>query len=163
LGSFGRTVSDVPRAETPVDILRALLDADVEFVIVGAHALGAHGLVRATGDLDVLVRPTPDNAARVIDALRRFGAPIAAHGIRQDDFEKEDNVYQIGLPPRRIDILTSISGVDWPEAWASRTFVDAVGMKLAVLGRDALLKNKRATGRDRDLVDARALEDIQKK
>lgn len=141
-----------------VDLLRALFEAQVEFVIVGAHALAAHGLPRATGDLDVLVEPTPENATRVMTALELFGAPVAAHGVTSADFETVGNVYQIGLPPRRIDLLTSISGVSFDEARASRIVVDVTDMKLPVLGRDALLKNKRATGRPKDLVDVEALE-----
>jgi hypothetical protein len=141
-----------------VDLLRALLAADVEFLIVGAHALAAHGIPRATGDLDVLVEPSTENASRVIEALNAFGAPLAAHGISKRDFETADNVYQIGLPPRRIDILTSITGVSFAEARASRIVVDLEGMKLPVLGRAALLTNKRATGRAKDIVDADMLE-----
>ncbi len=141
-----------------VDFLRALIAADVEFVVVGAHALAAHGRPRATGDLDVLVRPASDNAARVVAALTAFGAPIEAHGVTRADFETAENVYQIGLPPRRIDLLTSISGVTFDEAAASRIFVDVEGLRLPVLGRAALVKNKRAVGRPKDLVDAGDLE-----
>jgi hypothetical protein len=141
-----------------VDLLRALLDAHVAFVIVGAHALAVHGFPRATGDLDVLVAPTPENADRVILALQQFGAPLAAHGVSRADFERAENVYQIGLPPRRIDVLTSISGVSFDEARASRIMIERVGMKLPVLGRDALIKNKRATGRPKDALDVDALE-----
>lgn len=146
-----------------LDLLRALLDARVEFLVVGAHALAAHGLPRATGDLDVLVEPTPQNAGRVIQALQAFGAPLAAHGVTRADFEMPGNVYQLGLPPRRIDILTSISGVTYEEARASRIFVDIAGTRVAVLGSDALLKNKRATGRAKDAVDADALEALQRR
>lgn len=144
-----------------VDILRALVDAGVEFVIVGAHALAAHGLPRATGDVDILVEPTPQNASRVLEALRAFGAPLDAHGVTRADFEVEGNVYQIGLPPRRIDLLTSISGVSYAEARASRVIVAVEGMQLPVLGRDALVKNKRATGRPKDVLDADALERLR--
>ena len=141
-----------------LDLLRALVEAKVAFVIVGAHALAAHGYPRATGDLDVLVEPTPGNAARVIAALESFGAPLAAHGVSRGDFEVADNVYQIGLPPRRIDLLTSITGVSFEEARATQLIVEVAGVKLPVLGRAALVKNKRATGRPKDLVDADALE-----
>ncbi len=144
-----------------VDFLRALLDAHVEFVVVGAHALAAHGIPRATGDLDVLVEPTPANANRVVAALNAFGAPLAAHGVSQADFETPDNVYQIGLPPRRIDVLTSITGVTWAEARASRILVSVEALELPVIGRDALLQNKRATGRPKDLVDADLLEKVR--
>jgi hypothetical protein len=141
-----------------VDLLRALLVARVEFLIVGAHALAAHGIPRATGDLDVLVEPSVENADRVLAALREFGAPLAAHGVTRAAFEVPDNVYQIGLPPRRIDLLTSITGVSFDEARTSRIFVSVEGMTLPMIGRDALVKNKRATARPKDLVDADALE-----
>jgi hypothetical protein len=140
------------------DMLGALLVARAEFVVVGAHALAAHGLPRATGDLDIFVRATPDNARRVVSALAAFGAPLEAHGIRQEDFESEGTVYQIGLPPRRIDLLTGISGVSFDEAWASKLEVSVAGRSFFVLGREALITNKRAAGRDKDLVDVRALE-----
>jgi hypothetical protein len=140
------------------DMLAALSNAQVEFIVVGAHALAAHGYPRATGDIDILVRPMSENAARVITALKSFGAPIEAHGITQADFEQPGNVYQIGLPPRRIDILTAISGVTFDEAWKSRVEAQLGGRTIAILGRDALILNKRATGRDKDLLDAAWLE-----
>ena len=141
-----------------LDVLRALVEAGAEFVVVGAHALAVHGVPRATGDLDVLVRPTRDNAARVFDALRAFGAPLEAHGVRTEDFEKPSTVYQVGLPPRRIDVLTAISAVSFDEAWSSRVDVEVEEMTIPFLGREALIANKRAAGRDKDLVDVRLLE-----
>lgn len=140
------------------DLLMAFVECGVEFVVVGAHALAAHGIPRATGDFDVLVRPSAENAPRVMRALAVFGAPVAAHGVTADDFVRPGVVYQIGLPPKRIDVLTQISGVLFDEAWDSRLVVDVDGVRFAVLGRDALLKNKRASGRTKDLLDVRALE-----
>lgn len=139
------------------EMLEALIDADVEFVIVGAHALAVHGVPRATGDIDVLVRPSPENAGRVIAALLAFGAPVAAHGVTRADFERPGNVYQIGLPPRRIDLLTEITGVSFDEAWADRVLVERDGLSLPFLSRAALLRNKDATGRDKDALDAKLL------
>ena len=141
-----------------LDMLRALGDAGVEFLLVGAHAMAVHGVPRATGDIDLWVRPTPENARRVLLALRSFGAPVEAHGVGESDFAVEGTVYQLGLPPRRIDLLTQISGVGFEEGWTSRVEVTIAGRAVGVLGRDALLKNKRAAGRDKDLVDARLLE-----
>jgi hypothetical protein len=152
-------VADAPTLnEDFVDMLQALSDSNVEFLIVGAHAMAAHGLPRATGDIDILVRPERGNAGRVMSALRMFGAPIDDHGVRQLDFEQAGTVYQIGLPPRRIDLLTEITGVTFDEAWDSRIEAQLAGRRVAVLGRAALLRNKLATGRDKDLVDARWLE-----
>jgi hypothetical protein len=144
-----------------LDMLRCLLAAQVEFIIVGAHALAAHGIARATGDIDILVRPSSENAERVIDALRAFGAPLEAHQIGPSDFTMLGTIYQIGLPPRRIDLLTEISGVVFDEAWASRLPTSVGGLSLSVLGRDALIKNKRAAARDKDLVDVSALERLK--
>lgn len=141
-----------------LDILRALLEADVEFVLVGAHAMAIHGVPRATGDIDLLVRPSDTNAARVIAALQRFGAPLAAHGVGVEDFTRPGQVYQIGLPPRRIDLLTSISGVTFEEAWSSRVEAQVGGLAVPVLGRAALVRNKRATGRKKDEADADLIE-----
>ncbi len=140
-----------------LDVLKALHEAEVEYLIVGAHAMALHGVPRATGDLDLLVRPSALNAERVLAALRAFGAPLEAHGIAREDFTRPGTVYQIGLPPRRIDLLTAISGVDFEEAWASREEIKIESKKVHFLSRDSLLKNKRATGRDKDLVDLRLL------
>ncbi|CAN5805454.1 hypothetical protein BH11MYX4_BH11MYX4_43890 [soil metagenome] len=139
------------------DLLACLVGAHVDFVIVGAHALAAHGLPRATGDIDVLVRPTPANAELVMRALAEFGAPTAAHGISAADFAKPGQVYQLGLPPRRIDLLTSVDGVSFEDAFGSRIEVSVGGLLLPFLGRDALIANKRAAGRPKDLVDLEAL------
>jgi predicted nucleotidyltransferase len=141
-----------------LDMLRALDGAKVEHVVVGAHALAAHGVPRATGDLDILIRASPQNAPKVLEALRAFGAPLDEHSIGETDFTKPDLVYQIGLPPRRIDLLTGISGVAFDDALRTALFVDLAGMKVAFLGREALLANKRAAGRDKDLLDLKLLE-----
>lgn len=139
------------------DVVVQLADAQVEFVIVGAFALAFHGAPRASGDIDVFVRPSVDNAARVYDALIQFGAPLPAHGVVPGDFATPGSVYQIGLPPRRIDVLTQISGVDFEEAWASRVPVNVEGRTVHMLGRAALLKNKTAAARPKDLADVARL------
>jgi hypothetical protein len=102
------------------DLLAALLGAEARFLVVGAHALAVHGVPRATGDLDVWIARDAPNVERVWSALTRFGAPVAAMGVSQGDLTRPDLVVQIGLPPRRIDVLTSISGVEFDEAWAGR-------------------------------------------
>ena len=141
-----------------LDLLEAFSRARVEFLVVGAHALAAQGVVRATGDLDVWVKPSAENAARVVEALTAFGAPLAQHQVSAADFMRAGAVYQMGLPPRRINILTQISGVGFDEAWPARSLVVLRGAPVAFLGREALLKNKRAAARPKDLVDVDLLE-----
>lgn len=139
------------------DVIAAMVDEGVEFLVVGAFALAFHGAPRASGDIDLYVRPTPENAHRVFRALVAFGAPLEAHGVTAEDFARAGAVYQIGLPPRRIDILTQISGLEFDEAWASRVQASVDGRAVHFLGREAFLKNKRAAGRPKDLADAARL------
>ena len=139
------------------DLLAAFLEADVRFVVVGAHAMAVHGVPRATGDLDVWIAPEPGNADRAWSALVRFGAPLASLGITRADFGKPDQVVQVGLPPRRIDILTSISGVSFEEAWSDRVTHETEGLAVPFLGRSTLVRNKRASGRAKDRADLEAL------
>ncbi len=120
--------------------------------------MAAHGVPHATGDLDVLVRPTEVNARRVVAALTVFGVPLKAHGVATSDFCRAGTVYQIGLPPRRIDILTEISGVGFDAVWADRVYVTVDGLSLPFIERGALLMNKRAAARDKDLIDVRLLQ-----
>ncbi|MBC7792998.1 MAG: hypothetical protein H7Z43_04780 [Clostridia bacterium] len=136
------------------DVLMELSDAGVEFIIVGAYALALNGIPRTTGAIDLLVRPDRNNAQRVIDAFTKFGAPVEANGVTADDFATPGAVYQIGLPPRRIDVLTSISGVAFDEAWLTKSSVDLDGRAIHFLDRATLLKNKLASGRPKDLADA---------
>jgi len=140
------------------DLIEELLAHDARFLVVGAHALAVHGYSRGTADFDVLVSPLGDNPRRVLAALVAFGASVAAHRVTVADFSHPGTVYQIGLPPRRIDILTKIDGVEFEEAWAGRRVETVDGLALAFLGRAELLKNKRATGRTKDLADVEALE-----
>jgi hypothetical protein len=145
-----------------VDMLAALAANEVDFLIVGAYALAAHGYPRATGDIDILVKPTAENAQRVYRALLDFGAPVAAHGVGPADFESKGAVYQIGLPPRRIDLLTSISGVEYGEAAAEVVHGHVGGCEVRFIGRAALIKNKSATGRTKDLADVEQLRAIER-
>jgi hypothetical protein len=140
-----------------VEMLFALSAAGVEFLIVGAHALSAHGKVRATGDLDIWVNPAAENAPRVLNALVAFGAPLFDLTIA--DLTRTDTVFQIGQEPCRIDILTGISGVTWDEAWPRRLNLEIDGIPLSVLGRDDFVKNKRAVGRPKDRIDLELLGD----
>ncbi len=143
-----------------LDIVEELDREGCDFVIVGAHALAAHGLARVTGDIDVFVRPSAQNAERVVRALVRFGAPVSAHGVTALDFETPGTVYQIGLPPRRIDILTDISGVSYDEALVDHVVGHLGPRAVRCIGLDAMIRNKRACGRPKDLGDVAALEEI---
>lgn len=140
------------------DLLLAFCAEGVEFVIIGAHALALHGVPRFTGDLDVFVRPSHDNAERTWRALVRFGAPIKAAGVSVADLATPGIVYQIGLPPSRIDVLTAISGVSFDEAWASRESADLEGSTVCFVGRDVFVRNKQAAGRPKDLADVARLK-----
>jgi hypothetical protein len=140
------------------DLLIELADAEVEFLIVGAFAVAFHGVPRATGDMDVFVRPSPANAPRVFEALVRFGAPVASADVTPENFQEPGVVYQIGQPPRRIDVMTEISGVSFDEAWAHRQTVRFEGRTIPFIGRRELVRNKKATGRPKDLADVSRLE-----
>ena len=139
-----------------VDLLRAFVAADVRFLIVGAYALALHGRPRATGDLDVWVEATPENAARVMRALAEFGAPLTE--ISAADFAGEGVTYQIGVPPGRIDILTDLTGLTFAEAWDDRLQRPFADVEVDFIGRAAFIQNKRATGRPKDLGDIEGME-----
>ena len=143
------------------DLLAEFNARNVEFLVVGAHALAAHGHVRATEDLDVWVRPEGENAKRVLDALRAFGAPL--HDLTEKDLTTPGVVFQIGVAPLRIDVLTAIDGVDFAEAWPSRLVAKFADQTIAVLSKEHLIKNKRAVGRTQDLADVERLEGKGKK
>ena len=136
--------------------LLALLNAhNVEYMIVGGYALAFHGAPRFTGDLDILVRPHPENAMRVFSALNEFG--FASVGLTIEDFERPDQVVQLGVPPVRIDIIKSVTGVSWEEAFAGRETGTYGDIPVYYIGREQFIVNKRATGRKRDLADLEAL------
>jgi hypothetical protein len=138
-----------------VDLLRAFSAAEVKFLIVGAYALAHHGRPRATGDLDVWVDATPANAPRVIHALAAFGAPMT--DVAESDFAAPGVVFQIGVPPGRIDILTELTGITFDEAWPGREAGAFGELTVDFIGREAFLRNKRATGRAKDLGDIERL------
>jgi hypothetical protein len=140
------------------DLLAELYDAGAEFVVLGGHAVAFHGHPRATKGLDVLVRADPENAARVYQALAAFGAPLEDFEVTSDDFAVYDGVLQIGLPPRRIDIITRADGIRFDEAISSGDTFEIDGRPIPIVGLEALLANKRAAGRPQDLADVAALE-----
>lgn len=139
-----------------VEILEELSAAGADFIVVGAHAMAAHQRPRATGDLDIWVRPTPDNARRVWEALVRYGAPL--HHLTLADLSAPGITFQMGVEPNRIDILTDITGVTFDEAWPNCIHVERGSLRFAVIGKEELLRNKRATARPKDLLDVENLE-----
>lgn len=131
--------------------IESLNSNEVEYVIVGAVALAYHGFPRYTGDLDVLVRNTPENTKRLESALAAFG--FASLGLKAADFADSYRVIQLGVPPNRIDLLTSITGVPFDEAWADRVGADLEGTRVNFISRSALIRNKTLTGRAQDIAD----------
>ena len=134
-----------------VEMLAALSAAGAEFLLVGAYAMAAHGFPRATGDIDIWVRPTRENAARVLHALQSFGAPL--RGLSEEDLVRKDTVFQIGVAPSRIDILSGITGIEFDSAWPGRLSVSIDGQSVPVIGLADLMRNKEATGRAKDQAD----------
>jgi hypothetical protein len=138
------------------DMLQVLLDHEVKFLLVGAYAMGAHGFPRATGDIDIWVEPSAENSTRVYRSMATFGAPVQE--IDKATFTTPGVVFQIGVAPRRIDIITTISGVGFSEAYPQREMVEIEGLSIPTLSLRDLIRNKRATGRDKDRLDADRLE-----
>lgn len=140
------------------DLLASLHGAGAEHLVVGGFAVAAWGFQRATKDLDVFIRPDPENARRVLEALSAFGAPL--FGVTAEELAAPGLILQLGVPPRRIDVMNRIEGVDFDAANAQRLLVKVTDLAIPVIGLAALLKNKRATGRPEDLRDVRKLERI---
>ena len=138
------------------DMLRAFCECDVKFILVGGYALGALGYPRATLDIDLWVMASPENAAAVVRALKCFGAPLS--NVSEADFMTEGTLFQIGVVPRRIDIITKIDGVSFSEAYPRAEVVQLEGLSVRVLSLQDLLANKRASGRPKDLLDVQLLE-----
>ena len=128
----------------------------VDFVVVGAYALAFHGAPRFTGDLDILVRPTLDNAARLVSALEAFGFPV--RDLAPETIVDRRRMLQMGVPPVQVHVMSAISGVEWEEAWSDRIEGPLGSHRVHFLGRETFLRNKRAAGRPKDLADIDALE-----
>jgi hypothetical protein len=141
------------------DILLALSVEKASFLLVGAYALAVHGYPRATMDMDIWIMPSPQNADAVLRALQRFGAPL--HKLTKEDLQNDDTVFQIGVAPRRIDLITSASGLQFEEAYGRSLLVKIEGIEVRIPAIDDLIKNKRASGRTKDLADAEALESLR--
>jgi hypothetical protein len=139
------------------ELIDLLISHRVRFLIVGAHALAAHGRPRATQDLDLFVEPTRANAKRIGAALADFGYPALATEWAR--FAESDRMATLGREPLRVDIMTSISGVDFARAWKGRLRVRYAGRFLGFLGRAELIRNKRSAGRTKDLLDIALLEE----
>mgnify|MGYP001583415572 CR=1 FL=1 len=138
--------------------LLALFNAHkVNYLIVGGYALAFHGAPRTTGDIDILVKPNRGNAKRVVAALNDFG--FRTVGLTIEDFEKPEKVVQLGVPPVRVDIITSITGISWKEAWSGKINGHYGDIPVYYLGRRQFLSNKKAVGRKKDLADMEALEE----
>jgi hypothetical protein len=141
------------------DMLSLLLENKVDFLLVGAYALAAHGFPRATADIDVFVKPSPENAGRVYKALSEFGAPLG--DVSPADFESPGTILQIGVAPRRIDLITEISGLSFDEANVDRDVVEIEGLSVPVISKAKLIINKLSTGREKDRLDAEELKNSQ--
>lgn len=150
---------DPPLVDDFRDLLVTFVDHRVEFLLIGGWALALHGYARGTDDMDVLVRPTSENARRVYDALATFGAPVAAHGVTADLFARQGYGYRMGLKPNVIEVLTEIDGIDFDEAAQDARTFTLEGREVPFIGRAALLKNKKAAARPKDLADVAWLEE----
>jgi hypothetical protein len=138
------------------DLLSAFNAHAVEYLVVGAHALAAHGHIRATKDLDVWIRPSLENGERTLRALAAFGAPLL--DLTAEDLSRPGLIFQIGVPPLRIDVITEIDGVEFQPAWLSRVEARLGVLDVHVLSRRDLIRNKKASGRLQDLADVERLE-----
>ena len=137
------------------ELLSALADKQVKYLIVGGYAVAEHAEPRYTKDIDIWVEASPENAAKIFQALREFGAPLA--GMTEDDFAHEGYFYQMGIPPTRVDVLMSIAGVTFADAWANRVESDYGGVKALFISKSDLITAKLAAGRPQDLLDAQVL------
>jgi hypothetical protein len=142
-----------------LDFIDAFLAREVEFVIVGAFALAYHQLPRATGDIDFFVSHTLENAQRIIEALNDFG--FGSLGVKAEDFSRPDHFMMLGRPPVRIDVLTSIDGITFEEAYRDRVYGDLDGREVPFRSFEHLVKNKESTGRLKDKADVEKLRRLR--
>lgn len=139
-----------------IDILSAFSKEKVDYIVVGGYAIAFHGYVRGTGDIDLWIRISNENADRVWKALQTFGAPLL--DLSKEDLKIPGMVFQMGLPPNRIDIINTVEGVQFDEAWPNRKFVEFQELNVPIIGKPELLLNKRAMNRPKDLADIIWLE-----
>ncbi|MEK6653262.1 MAG: hypothetical protein AABY50_10060 [Nitrospirota bacterium] len=138
------------------EMLQSLLNNEVRFLVVGAYAMGAYGYPRATGDFDIWVEATSENSKKVYKSLSEFGAPLS--DITTGTFAKEGIVFQIGVAPRRIDIITHIDGINFKEAYETKKKIKIENLEIPFLSKENLIKNKQATGREKDRLDVEYLK-----
>jgi len=138
------------------DILRALSNREAKFILVGAYAMAIHGYPRSTMDIDLWIKSDPENSLLVLLALEDFSAPL--NGLTAEDLQEEGIIFQIGVAPRRIDILTSVDGLEFDPAFTRSQIIEIEEIHVHVLSVADLIKNKRSTGRTKDLADAEVLE-----
>lgn len=142
------------------EMLQILLDNKIKFLVVGAYAMGVYGYPRATGDIDIWVLASTENSKKIFNSLKQFGAPLQQ--INKETFAEQGVIFQIGVAPRRIDIITQIDGVDFDKAYENRQEIAIENMNIPVLSIEDLIKNKESTGREKDTLDARELRKIDK-
>ncbi|MDD3297096.1 MAG: hypothetical protein PHU64_07065 [Candidatus Omnitrophica bacterium] len=141
------------------EILQILLNNEVNFLIIGAYAMGAYGYPRATGDFDIWVETSIENSKRIYKSLSEFGAPVL--GITENTFAEKGIVFQIGVAPIRIDIITSIDGVSFKKAYKSKENIEIENLNLPFISKENLIKNKQSTGRQKDKLDADHLKNTK--
>lgn len=145
------------------DLLRVFIDEKVRFLVVGGYAFSAHAFMRATNDIDLWIEPTAENAQRVWTALGKYGAPLDAHNLGLEDFHTPGLIYQMGIAPVRIDLITTIADIGFAEAWGQRIEAEISGMHVPVIGLAHLIRSKQAAGRPQDLLDVQSLLNVQRR
>jgi predicted nucleotidyltransferase len=140
------------------ELLKLLNEHDVAYIIVGGYALAFYGAPRYTGDIDLFVNPSQENAKRILDALDQFG--FGGFGLTIEDFVTPENVVQLGYPPVRIDFITSISGISWEEAFINSEKGSLGDIPTLFIGKEQFIKNKKASGRIKDIADLEALNNL---
>lgn len=139
------------------EILQILLSNKVKFLVVGAYAMGAYGYPRATGDFDIWIESSSENSRKTYKSISEFGAPLS--GVTEKTFEEKGIILQIGVAPRRIDIITRIDGVTFKEAYKTKEIIEIEGLRIPFLSKENLIKNKQSTGREKDKLDANYLRE----
>lgn len=137
------------------EFIQSLNDNQVRYLVVGGYAVALHGYPRYTKDIDIWIELSPTNASRVIGALEQFG--FGSLGLKEQDFLEADTIIQLGYPPRRIDLLTTLAGVDFDQCFAAKIIVEMSGVKVNFIDLENLKRNKLATGRAQDIADVENL------